>query len=106
MEGPDHASSLEPGELKEMIKSIRNIELAISGNGIKEPSPSELKNKLVVRKSLHFKREMKAGEIISKSDLIALRPGYGISPMNGDILIGKSLKINVKALQMADLKDI
>ncbi len=106
LEGPDHAASLEPRELKEMVKSIRNIEMAISGNGIKEPSSSELKNRLVVRKSLHYKREMKAGDIISKSDLIALRPGYGISPMIADILIGKSLKIDVKALQMADLNDI
>lgn len=106
MDGPDHAASLEPEELKAMVKSIRNIELAISGNGIKEPSASELKNKLVVRKSLHYSKEMKAGEIISKADLIALRPGNGLSPMKLDDLLGKSLKIDVKALQMAGLKDI
>ena len=106
MEGPDHAASLEPGELKEMIKSIRNIELAISGNGIKEPSSSELKNKLIIRKSLHYNRKMKKGEIISKSDLIALRPGYGISPMNCDLLIGKILKNDVNIFQIADVKDI
>lgn len=106
MEGPDHAASLEPEELKAMINAIRNIELARSGNGIKEPSKSELKNKLIVRKSLHYNKDMKAGEIISKSDLIALRPGNGLSPMKLDILIGKPLKTDVKALQMADVKDI
>jgi len=41
--GPDHKASLEPEELKAMVTSIRNIELAISGSGIKEPSPSEAK---------------------------------------------------------------
>ena len=55
LSGPDHLASLEPDELKQMVASIRNIELAISGNGIKEPSESEKKNISIVRKSLHFK---------------------------------------------------
>ena len=44
LKGPDHKASLEPGELKEMVIAIRNIEKAISGNGVKEPSSSEIKN--------------------------------------------------------------
>ena len=59
MEGPDHAASLEPRELKQMIISIRNIEMAISGNGEKKPSPSEEKNLKSVRKSLHVARDIK-----------------------------------------------
>ena len=77
--GPDHAASLEPGELKAMVKSIRNIEAAISGNGIKEPSDSEIKNIAIVRKSIHVLKSMKAGDIISEDDIFALRPGGGIS---------------------------
>ena len=53
--GPDHAASLEPEELKSMVNAIRNIEKAISGNGIKEASKSEKKNLSIVRKSLHYK---------------------------------------------------
>ena len=50
MKGPDHAASLEPNELTNMVNSIRNIELAIDGDGLKNPSISELKNIKVARK--------------------------------------------------------
>lgn len=106
MPGPDHAASLEPNELKEMIRSIRNIEKAISGTGVKEPTSSELKNKLVIRKSLHYNRDLEKGEVLEKTDLIALRPGTGISPMRIEEIIGKPLKIAVKALQIVDFSDI
>jgi len=54
--GPDHAASLEPDELKAMVKAIRNIELAISGNGVKKPSESEIKNITIARKSIHLNK--------------------------------------------------
>jgi N,N'-diacetyllegionaminate synthase len=100
MIGPDHIASLEPRELKTMVESIRNIEQSISGNGIKEPSESEFKNIAIVRKSLHFKNDFPQGHIISESDLIALRPGSGISPMEIDIFVGKELKENVQEFSM------
>ncbi|WP_026945878.1 N-acetylneuraminate synthase [Algoriphagus marincola] len=93
--GPDHAASLEPSELKAMVKAIRNIEQAISGSGIKEPSPSEEKNISIARKSLHLKRDVKKGKILSKDDLIALRPGDGISPMQIDNVLGRELLIDL-----------
>ena len=58
MVGPDHRASLEPAELKEMVKAIRNIEKAL-GNGIKKLSPSELKNKAVARKSIVAARDIR-----------------------------------------------
>ena len=58
MEGPDHLASLEPDELKAMVNAIRNIELALSGNGEKEPSSSEIKNKTIARKSIHLKKNV------------------------------------------------
>jgi N,N'-diacetyllegionaminate synthase len=81
MVGPDHLASLTPEELKQMVASIRNIELAISGNGIKEPSLSEQKNLLIARKSIHTNKMIKKGQTIKKEDLIMMRPGDGISPM-------------------------
>jgi N,N'-diacetyllegionaminate synthase len=89
--GPDHAASLEPEELKAMVVAIRNIEQAISGSGIKEPSASEMKNIAVARKSLHTVKELKAGAIVTQEDLIALRPGNGISPMLVNEVVGKVL---------------
>jgi N-acetylneuraminate synthase/N,N'-diacetyllegionaminate synthase len=100
--GPDHAASLEPEELKSMVKSIRNIEKAISGNGIKEASKSELKNIEIVRKSLHFKNDLPSGHAIDANDLIALRPGFGVNPMQIEMYIGKRLNQNVSAFSMID----
>jgi N-acetylneuraminate synthase/N,N'-diacetyllegionaminate synthase len=97
MPGPDHAASLEPDELKLMVDAIRNIEKAISGSGIKEPSKSEQKNKSVARKSLHSCRDLKAGSTLYFEDLIALRPGDGISPMEIDNIVGKKINKNILA---------
>ncbi len=91
LSGPDHKASLEPQELKDMVSSIRNIESAISGNGIKEPSKSELKNIAIARKSIHLKRDLKKGEVLSENDLISLRPGDGISSIHWEDVIGKQL---------------
>lgn len=91
MEGPDHKASLEPGELKAMVASIRNIEKAIGGSGLKEPSPSEVKNKDVARKSIHLKDDLRKGHILRETDLIMKRPGNGISPMNVAMVVGMKL---------------
>lgn len=91
LKGPDHAASLEPSELKNMVTAIRNIELALSGNGAKEPSESEIKNISIARKSLHLNKNMLKGDLIMQNDLVALRPGDGISPMLWEDIIGKVL---------------
>jgi N-acetylneuraminate synthase/N,N'-diacetyllegionaminate synthase len=90
--GPDHAASLEPNELKAMVSAIRNIEEAISGSGIKEPSVSEKKNIAIARKSIYVNKSLFKGSIIRAEDLIALRPGVGISPMEIETIIGKQVK--------------
>lgn len=91
MEGPDHKASLEPDELKAMVHAIRNIEKAL-GDGIKKPSPSELKNKPVVRKSIVAIRPIKTGEIFKDDNIAVKRPGNGISPMQWDRVIGRKAK--------------
>jgi len=91
MEGPDHKASLDPLELKQMVISIRNIEMALSGSGIKEPSPSELRNILIARKSIHTNKSLKRGSLLKREDLIMMRPGDGISPMDIDLFINKQI---------------
>ena len=88
MEGPDHKASLEPGELKQMIQSIRNIECAL-GDEDKKPSASEKPNIKVARKSIVAARKIQAGEIFSEENLTTKRPGNGISPMKWYEVIGK-----------------
>ena len=88
MEGPDHKASLEPNELKAMVDSIRQIELAL-GNGMKQPAESEKKNMAVARKSIIASKDIKAGEIFTDENLTVKRPGDGISPMRWFDVIGK-----------------
>ena len=88
MKGPDHKASLEPDELRAMVCAIRNIE-KILGTGIKKATPLELKNKPIVRKSIVAACDIRKGEIFTKENLTAKRPGTGISPMRWDEVIGK-----------------
>lgn len=87
MDGPDHKASLEPYELKNMVECIRNIEQAM-GDGIKNPTTSEQKNKDVARKSIVAKTNISKGEVFSEDNLTTKRPGNGISPMKWNEIIG------------------
>ncbi|MBT3935425.1 MAG: N-acetylneuraminate synthase [Bacteroidetes bacterium] len=87
--GPDHLASLEPCELKSMVKGIRNIELAM-GDGKKRPSNSEIKNISIARKSIVASIPIRTGDFFSPDNLTVKRPGSGISPMKWDYLIGKT----------------
>jgi len=106
MIGPDHLASLTPEELKQMVNSIRNIELAISGDGVKVASESEDKNIKIARKSIHLKNDLSSGHIINIHDLIMKRPGDGISPMQVDKIIGKKILLGLKKDHKLNLKDI
>ncbi|MDC7700853.1 N-acetylneuraminate synthase [Vogesella indigofera] len=100
--GPDHRASLEPGELAAMVCGIRNIEQAL-GDGIKRPSPSELKNKPIARKSIVALRDIKAGELFSPENLTTKRPGTGISPMQWDAVIGKTARRDFATDELIEL---
>jgi N,N'-diacetyllegionaminate synthase len=91
--GPDHRASLEPNEFTAMVCAIRNIEEAL-GDGIKRPSPSEVKNKAIVRKSLVAAKPIKAGEPFTPENLTTKRPGTGISPLRWDEVIGQTATRN------------
>lgn len=91
MEGPDHKASLNPSELKEMVRCIRNIENAL-GSCIKEPTDSEKKNIEVVRKSIVAKQKIKKGEKLCDSNITCKRPGTGISPMEWNNVLGSYAK--------------
>ena len=101
--GPDHRASLEPNELKQMVKSIRNIEKALSGSEIKEPSMSELKNKQIIRKSIVAIRPIVKGETFNKNNIGTKRPGTGISPINWESIIGQVSKYNFEQDELISL---
>ena len=95
MEGPDHKASLEPDELKTMVKAIRNVEKAI-GNGIKKPSKNEEEIKNIARRSLVASRHIKAGETVSLNEISIKRHGIGIAPELIEQIINKVAKIDIK----------
>jgi N,N'-diacetyllegionaminate synthase len=102
--GPDHAASLEPEELVSMVKAIRNIELAL-GSSVKEPSISETKNIAIARKSIHLNVSLNKGAVIKESDLIMLRPGDGISPMELPQILGKTINKDLHEGSKLSLED-
>ncbi|WP_422529145.1 N-acetylneuraminate synthase [Serratia fonticola] len=93
MEGPDHKASLDPMELKQMVTAIREIEQAL-GNGLKGPTPSEIKNKRVARKSLVANGTIKIGEVFTSENIDVKRPGTGMSPENYWNVLGRAAKRN------------
>ena len=95
MKGPDHKSSLEPNEFIEMCKSIKNVSKSM-GNGIKQPMKSEIRNKIIVRKSIVASRSIKKGEKFSTKNITIKRPGDGISPMEYYKILGSLSKKNYK----------
>lgn len=81
MEGPDHAASLEPGELVALVRDIRAVERGL-GRGVKQPGPAEVRNREVVRRSVIAARHVPAGAVLEAGDLVTQRPGTGISAMD------------------------
>ncbi len=104
MGGPDHRASLEPHELSEMVKCIRNIENGM-GHGNKVPSPSEKKNMEIARKSIHYGKDLNLGHKIESDDLVMKRPGNGISPMLYKSFVGKVLNKEVGEDDMLNNQD-
>lgn len=102
MEGPDHKASLEPAELGEMIRSIRNVELAM-GSGDKTPSASECKNIAVARKSIIAARAIRKGELLTSENLTTKRPGSGISPMRWYEVLGTAAKRDFSEDELIEL---
>jgi N-acetylneuraminate synthase len=79
MPGPDHRASLEPTELRELVRSIRRVETAL-GNGRKVPTASELETAKVARRSLVAARDIPAGATLERDMVMMRRPGTGMSP--------------------------
>lgn len=102
MEGPDHKASLEPDELRQMIISIRHIEMAL-GDEKKFPSESEKTNIFIARKSIVAKRYILKGEIFSEDNITTKRPGNGISPMYWHEILGQTANRDFQEDELIEL---
>lgn len=77
--GPDHAASLEPGELAEYVRDTRGLARAL-GDGVKVRQPSEEENAPLVRRSWHAAVDLTPGVRLAPDHLVLLRPEGGILP--------------------------
>lgn len=95
LEGNDHYHAGDP---EDFAKAIKNFELVdtIIGDKTKTVLDCEMIPRKQARRSLVLTHDMKAGDIVTEKDLIAKRPGTGISPKYMDIVVGKMLKNDMK----------
>lgn len=100
--GPDHQASLEPEELTALVSSIRNVEVAL-GDGVKRASEVEVGNRAVARKSLVALRPIRRGECFSADNVMAKRPGTGLSPMRWDEVMGRTAPRDFEVDEMIEL---
>jgi len=91
--GPDHAFSMDPRSWREMIDRTRELENAL-GNGIKKVEENESETVIVQRRAIRLMRDMEAGEVLQKEDLVVLRPcpTGGLPPYKMEEVIGKKLR--------------
>ena len=89
--GPDHKASLEPDELKIMVQSIRNVELAL-GDGVKQITDVERNTRDVARRSCVAAHNLDPDQILTREDIELRRPGTGIPPAELEKLIGKRVR--------------
>lgn len=106
MPGPDHLASLNPMEMTEMVRVIRETEVML-GSYEKKITPEEESSKNLGRRSIVSRRDLPAGTVLSAADLIMKRPGTGIPPTELESVIGKKLRVAVAAdvlLQKSDFE--
>lgn len=95
--GPDHPFALEPAEFAAMVAGIKEAHAAL-GNGRKEgPSPEEAEEMFTLaRRSLILTRDLPRGTVLTRDMLTVKRPGYGIAPKLLDVVIGRTLQLDVE----------
>ncbi|MBI4538155.1 MAG: N-acetylneuraminate synthase [Gemmatimonadetes bacterium] len=103
--GPDHRASLEPAELRALVTGVRTVERSL-GDGIKRPAPSELGNRMLVRRSLTAAVDVAAGEVLEARMLRALRPASGIAPTFVDQVVGRRVRRPLAAGQLIAWTDL
>jgi sialic acid synthase SpsE len=104
--GPDHAFSLDPITWQAMVENTRVLEMCL-GDGIKKIETNEIEARIVQRRAMRYRKDLKAGTSVLESDLIALRPAppSGISPFQIEKFIGKVILQDVAKDQIVDVTD-
>jgi len=105
LDGPDHKASLNPDELKKLVKAVRLGEKAL-GDGIKKPLPEEEENKKIARKSIVANMDIPKGGLITRESIDFKRPGTGLAPKEYKKILNKKAKRNIKKDEMILQDDV
>jgi sialic acid synthase SpsE len=92
--GPDHHYALEPRQLAEMVAAIRAVEICL-GSAIKAPSAGERAKRQLSRRSIIAARDLRAGEVLKRDDVVTKRPGLGLEPRLLDVVVGRTMRCDV-----------
>jgi N,N'-diacetyllegionaminate synthase len=103
--GPDHAASMEPNDFARMVQSVRAIEQAL-GDGDKRPQDCEMETRMVARKSLVAALDLEARHVLQATDLVAKRPGSGLSPSRLGSIVGRRLRRDIAADTLLSEEDL
>jgi N,N'-diacetyllegionaminate synthase len=103
--GPDHAASLEPGELEHLVRVVREVETAL-GDGIKVPSKAEQSTRAVVRRSIVARIVIPSDVIVREEDVEMLRPGTGIPPRDLPNVLGRRTTRTIAAGELLSWSDL
>lgn len=106
-EGPDHKFAMNPITWKEMVKASIEVWEAL-GDGVKKVEENEMNSRIVQQRSLFVKKDVKAGTILTREDIIPLRPimADGIKPDELDKIVGKEICRNISAGKHIRWEDI
>ncbi len=96
MEGTDHKASLLPGEFREMVDGIRQVEMSIGSHRSRSMTQGERMNRSNLAKSIIAKRDLHIGETITEDMIDVKSPGRGLQPNHKAQLIGKKIRRAMK----------
>ena len=103
--GPDHAASIEPHEMKNLVKGLREIELGL-GTSVRSFSEKEISQRKVHRRSIVIKKSIRKGEFFSKDNITLKRPGIGIMPKHFEEIIGKTASSDLEQDELLSWSNI
>jgi sialic acid synthase SpsE len=103
--GMDNQVATEPDEMKQLVDSCQNVQIALGGTE-RVVLQEELEKRKEMRRSVVATRDLKVGETISLDDLDVKRPGTGISADKIFELIGKTVKNDIKIDCIINYRDL
>lgn len=86
----EHVMSIEPQQMPDFIRSIKNVEIAL-GSSRRSLTNEQINNRLSVRRSLYLSENAKSGDLLQDCQWEYRRPGFGIGPQHHDKLMSSTL---------------